>query len=71
MAVNMHSYKYEGVDANGKKIKGTTEGTSRSICLKFLENLNMKRFCLSIFLCQMFLSIDITQNVCIFLKKFH
>ncbi len=38
--VNMHNYRYEGTDANGKKIKGTTEGTSRSICLRFLEQKN-------------------------------
>lgn len=38
--VNMHNYRYEGTDAYGKKIKGTTEGTSRSICLRYLEGKN-------------------------------
>ncbi len=38
--VNIHNYRYEGTDAYGKKIKGTTEGTSRSICLRFLEQKN-------------------------------
>ena len=41
MASVMKSYRYDAIDANGKRIKGTTEGTNKVMVTRYLESRNL------------------------------